>query len=257
MSVWKKIAIGIIIVFALIGLVFTAVFIGMRFGIFNVRGSAAERNSFFGAALLGLQSDECKVHPCAWADTPEWAVVREGLMKDVPVIERAAAETGVSARLIAAAVVPEQLRFFTSDRETFKQVFEPLKILGVLSQFSLGVSGIKQETAAEIDRRRGVVTDPQVLFDRLTDPHDHYYSYLYTALFIKQIQDEWAAAGFPIDRKPAVAITLFNIGFENSHPNANPQSGGAPITIGDATYSFGDLGSAFYNSNELIVALPK
>lgn len=34
--------------FALIGLLFTGVFVAMQFGLLNVQGSIAERNSFFG-----------------------------------------------------------------------------------------------------------------------------------------------------------------------------------------------------------------
>ncbi len=55
--------------------------------------------------------------------------------------------------MIASVVVPEQTRFFTSNREVFKRYFEPLKILGSLSQFSLGVSGIKEDTAIQIENQ--------------------------------------------------------------------------------------------------------
>lgn len=249
----KKVLYGIILLFALIGLVFTAVFVAMRFDLLNVRGTIDERNDFFGD-VLGV--DTCAVEVCAWQDTPEWATVREGLRKDADVLTRVSVETGVPARLIAAVVVPEQLRFFTSEREVYKQVFEPLKILGSLSQFSLGVSGIKQETATEINRRRGELVEPQVLYTQLTDPKDHYYSYLYTALFIKQIVGEWAAAGHPIDTEPAIIATLFNIGFENSHPNPTPQVGGAQIEVGGTVYTFGELAGSFYHSAELNDVLP-
>jgi hypothetical protein len=267
MKFWKWAGMSVVVFFALIGLLFTLVFIGMRFGLLNVRGSIADRNSFFN--ILGVQTDACQNNPCLWQDTPEWATVREGLRKDAPVINRVSAETGVSARLIASVVVPEQLRFFTSEREIYKQVFEPLKILGSLSQFSLGISGIKQETALQIEVRVSpadahLITYPATttdhgtaLFDRLTDSHNHYYSYLYTALFIKEVEAEWAKAGFPIDNKPEVIVTLFNIGFENSHPNAAPQVGGAPLTIGSTVYSFGTLGASFYHSAELTDVFPQ
>ncbi len=254
---------ALVLVFALIGVAFSAVFVGMQFGFFNVRGAISERNDSLGAALSAIEP--CTA--CAWSESPEWVVVREGLRKDAPTILRVSEETGVPARLIAAVVVPEQLRFFTSERETFKQIFEPLKILGSLSQFSLGVAGIKQNTAVEIERRlapsdQHLITyppgsnQPQLLFERLTDQHNHYWSYLYAALFIKQIQSEWASAGFPIDQKPGVTITLFNIGFENSRPHSAPQVGGAEITIGDTVYTFGALGAEFYSSRELRDVFP-
>ena len=72
---------------------------------------------------------------CAWNTTPEWAAIKGGLQKDVAVISRVSDETGIPKRLLAATVVPEQTRFFTSERDIFKRYFEPLKILGSLSQF--------------------------------------------------------------------------------------------------------------------------
>lgn len=260
MKLLRTVATTLILIFAAIGLLFTSVFVGMQFGWFNVRGASSERNASIGT-VLGAVTDTCTT-PCAWSESAEWDVVREGLRKDAATLLRVEKETGVPARLIATVVVPEQLRFFTSDRETFKQIFQPLKILGSLSQFSLGVAGIKQETANEIERRIApelapLITYPddtrsaQILFERLTDQHDHYWSYLYAALFIKEILTEWETAGHPIDTRPGIMATLFNIGFQNSHPNANPQVGGAVIEIGGTTYTFGELGASFYDSAEL------
>ena len=240
-------------IFALIGMVFTVVFIGMQFGLLNVRGSILERNSFFNqstdtqtaSVVASRPTQPCVaegVTVCDWNETPEWLVVAGGLTKDTEILKRVSSETGVSARLIASVVVPEQVRFFTSEREVFKRYFEPLKILGSLSQFSLGVSGIKQDTALQIERHSNDKTSPLYpgegyaqllvyrpgvdhdteLYKRLTDPNNHYYSYLYTALYIKEIQMQWARAGFPLDHKPEIVGTLFNIGFKGSSPKANP-----------------------------------
>jgi hypothetical protein len=216
------------------------------------------------------------VSVCAWNETPEWAVVAGGLTKDADIIHRVADLTQVSPRLIAAVVVPEQMRFFTSEREVFKRYFEPLKILGSLSQFSLGVSGIKQETATRIEQYANDASSPfypgdgyarllayqpgvhhaDELYKRLTDPKDHYYSYLYTALYIKEIEMQWQRAGFPIDRKPEIVGTLFNIGFQASSPKAHPQTAGATIIVGGKQYSFGQLGADFANSLELREIFP-
>ena len=95
------------------------------------------------------------------------------------------------------------------------------------------------------------------LYDRLTDPNNHYYSYLYTALYIKEIESQWQNAGFDISHNPGAITTLFNIGFQGSHPNANPQTAGAAITTGGQTYSYGELGADFYNSDELTTIFPK
>ena len=276
----RKILIAVVLIFAVIGFVFSGVFIGMQFGLFNVRGSSSERNQFFlgGGSLDNTPPCESlNEKTCDWKKTPEWRVIRDALQKDAAVIERVSAETGVSKRMIAAVVVPEQIRFFTSERETFKRYFEPLKILVSLSQFSLGVSGIKQETAEDIEKYandptsdfypgpgmaekiayKGEADRGTELYNRLTDPKDHYYSYLYTALYIKEIESHWKKAGFDISQNPEAVVTLFNIGFLGSKPNANPQPGGAPVTVGGVTYSYGTLGAAFYRSEELTAVFPK
>jgi hypothetical protein len=257
--------------FAGTGVLFTFVFIGMQFGLFNVRGSIAERNQSIGQATTTSPCVDPKLTMCDWNQTPEWEVIKAGLMKDRSVIAQVSAQTGVSGRMIATVVVPEQVRFFTSDRETFKRYFEPLKILGSLSQFSLGVSGIKQQTAATIEQYANdpgstfypgpgmtelIKHSPSVardteLYDRLTDAKNHYYSYLYTALYIKEVEAQWKSAGYDVSQNPAVIATLFNIGFGESHPNATPSAGGSSITTGGTTYSYGQLGADFYTSGEL------
>lgn len=284
-SRFKIILLSILGLFAAIGLLFSAVFVAMQFGLLNVRGSSIERNAFFATDTntpsASIPSTPCvneNEKTCIWNETPEWMVVEGGLTKDAAVIARVASDTGVSSRMIASVVIPEQIRFFTSEREVFKRYFEPLKILGSLSQFSLGVSGIKQETARKVEEyandpssvfypgseARILIAYPASiadkdaeLFRRLTDDKDHYYSYLYTALYIKEVLAQWRAAGFDIANNPEAVVTLFNIGFANSHPNATPQVGGAGITVGGRTYAFGELGSAFYRSELLLSVFPR
>jgi hypothetical protein len=270
---------AIVLFFALIGFLFTIVFVGMQFGAFNVRGSIKERNDFFATSTPGSRTASTTVDrscisgqtQCAWNETREWAAVKGGLEKDQSTIDSVAKETGVSPRLIASIVVPEQTRFFTAEREVFKRYFEPLKILGSLSKFSLGVSGIKQDTALDIEQFANDPTSPfypgkayapliayapgedhdKVLYDRLTDAKEHRYSYLYTALFIKEIEAQWKKDGFDISNNSGAIVTLFNIGFKKSHPNSDPKLGGAEITTGGQTYTYGELGSTFFNSREL------
>ena len=208
---------------------------------------------------------------CDWKETPEWGVIKNGLQKDEFVIKRVSEETGIPKRMIAAVVIPEQARFFTANREIFKKYFEPMKILGSMSQFSLGVSGIKEKTALEIEVNLAnkdsdfypgegldklIAYEPNAnrekeLFNRLTDPKDHYYSYLYTALYIREVESQWKSAGFDISKNPEIAATLFNIGFDNSKPNTTPAVGGTAINLGGKTYLYGELSSNFYNSEEL------
>ena len=275
----KRAAVVVVLVFAAVGAVFVGVYVAMQLGLFNVRGSIAERNAFFDTASTtpNIPCTNADQAVCGWSETPEWQVVKGGLQKDAGVIARVAKETGVSARLIATVVVPEQTRFFTSNREVFKRYFEPLKILGSLSQFSLGVSGIKEETADKIEQYANDPTSPfypgdgmasliaypdgvdhdSELFNRLTDAKDHYYSLLYTALYIKEIQEQWKRAGFDISKNPEAVATLFNIGFQASNPNANPRAAGAAIETGGHTYVYGELGALFYNSSELTDVFPK
>jgi hypothetical protein len=287
----------IVCIFALIGIAGSGVFVAMQYGLLNVRGTIVERNASFGVIPKigktdatttpdtpaepvgnGCRADHSQTSSCDWNETAAWDVVKGGLDKDAALINRVASETGVPARMIAAAVVPEQTRFFTDNREVFKRYFEPLKILGTMSKFSLGVSGIKQETAANIELYAHSSTSPFYpgdsiapllaypatttdksgeLFMRLTDEKNHYYSYLYTAAYIKEITSQWAAAGYDVSKRPDVLITLFNLGFNASSPKDNPQVAGATITVGGQSYSFGYLGTLFYQSDELSDVFPK
>lgn len=281
----KILLVGVIFIFTCIGMVVTAVYFGMNHGLLNVRGSIIERNASFGAVPTTTPeeiSNGCieglsQIKPCEWNQTVQWVVVRDALAKDAPLIARISEETGVSQRMIAAAVVPEQTRFFTDNREVFKRYFEPLKLLVSMSKFSLGVSGIKQDTAVLIETYanstssefypgpgiaellaypEGVDHDKE-LFNRLTDEKNHYYSYLYTAIFLKEIEAQWKKGGFDVSERPDVLVTLFNLGFPASHPNPNPKVAGAMITQGGQSYSFGYLGTLFYQSDELATSFPK
>ena len=268
----------VVYIFAAIGFVFTFVFIAMQFGLLNVRGSNADRNASLNIPKTEIIQDcsDKNKSKCNWSETKEWEILSAAFKKDAPVINKVAAEVGISPRMLVATVAPEQIRFFTSNRESFKKYFEPLKILVSLSKFSLGVSGIKQETANKIEEyandptspfypgpeakdliayKEGVNHDTE-LYNRLTDEKDHYYSYLYTALFIKEIENQWKASGFDVTNKPEVIVTLFNIGFNASIPNANPTVAGSSITLGGHTYTYGELGTLIYTSNELSSVFP-
>jgi len=245
-------------------LLYTAVFFAVKFGWTNVAGRVDPRSAEFQAARPTV--------PAAprWTRGEEWRTLATALRKDRPAIEGAARAAGVSPRLVAAVIVPEQLRLFYSEREIFKQIFAPLKILGNQTQFSWGVAGLKQETAKQIEEHLKDAassfylgpTNESLLdfqtdqpdeerFNRLTDDGDHYYSYLYAALFLKQVITQWEKAGFPIHDRPEILATLFNIGFEHSAPKTAPQVGGAVLEIGNEELGFGRLAYEFYYSVEL------
>ncbi len=127
--------------------------------------------------------------------------------------------------------------------------------------------GIKQGTAIEIENKLeendkkllAFTTDnpDEERFKRLTNENNRYWSYLYAALHLKEFMDEWKKAGFPIDNKPGVLATLYNIGFAHSKPNVDPKVGGALIEFKDRTYSFGAFAHDIYYSDELLEEFPR
>ncbi len=273
-----------IYVFALIGFVLVSGFFAVKFGLTNTKGIIDNQRNTFTKEVI----QEKKSSPILSENTlkqtntntlwtsDEWSVLRESVLRDHESLHKASELLDVNPRTIVSILIVEQLRLFHDNRELFKTVFAPLKILGVQSQFSWGVMGIKQETAIEIEKNLRATTSPFYLgkeyehildftttntdeerFMRLTDEESRYYSYLYTAVYIKEIETQWKKAGYDISKRPEIISTLFNIGFIHSKPNANPHSGGAIIPIGTTTYSFGSLALEFYNSEELIDYFPR
>jgi len=256
-------------IFAIIGFVLVVVYTAVESGLTKTSGVIDNQHDYFkNQAVLGNMDN-------AWEQGDEWQVLKAAITKDQTSIASSSQAAGVPARMIVALLVVEQLRLFHSDRELFKTAFAPLKILANQSQFSWGVMGIKQDTARMIEGNLQnpvspfypgpvyahlldfTTADPDTeRFDRLTDANDRSFSYLYAGLFIKEIEAQWQKAGMPIDNRPDIIATLYDIGFNDSHPNSNPQSGGAEIDIGTSTYSFGGLAESFYQSSELADAFP-
>jgi hypothetical protein len=210
-----------------------------------------------------------------WMNIAEWQTFKEAVAKDKKLIDSAANLTGVEPRLIVACLVGEQIRLFNSGREAYKKWIGPLKILSVESQFSFGVTGIKEHTAKEIERLLMDRNSEYYLGEkyehlldinssdssnqriaRLTSYKNHFYSYMYAAVFLKQVKMQWERAGFPIDNRPEILVTLFNVGFPQSQPKANPRVGGSTIEIREKKYSFGAIGYQFYYSGELYDLFP-
>lgn len=270
----KKIALGIVFIFAAIGFFLVAGYFAVRFGITNESGIIdVQREEFFGGAA---PSPIAPSYTGPWQNSEEWAVMEAAIRRDIDVLNRAAADSGVPARLIAANLVAEQLRLFFTEREAYKQFFYPLKILGPQSQFSWGVMGMKEDTAIQVEQNLTNPASPYYLgseyehkldfttadikterYTRMTDQYNHYWSYLYAGLYLKQIATQWERAGFPIDTRPEILSTLYNIGFRYSVPKADPQVGGAAITLSDGTRSFGGLAAEFYTSDLLTDILPR
>lgn len=214
-------------------------------------------------------------HAILWMNTPEWEALKVAIVKDKDKIDSAAMVTGVEPRMIVSCLIGEQIRLFNSKRETYKKYLGPVKVLSVQSQFSFGVNGIKDFTAAWVERN--LKNDTSVFYmgekyehildfktadhqteriDRLVDYRNHYYSYVYTGCILHQTKKQWERAGFDISNRPEILFTLFNIGFSESHPSANPQCGGSHITVADKVYTFGAIGFDFYYSGELAEEFP-
>lgn len=252
--------------FAAVGFILVSGYVAVRFGLTNDAGIIDRQSEFF-------QKSGRKP---AWAEGEEWRVFSAAALKDKGTIDKAAKAAGVEARLIAAELAVEQLRLYYSNRELFKRVFAPLKLLGDQSQFSWGVMGIKPETAGQIEEKMKNPASPfypgkeyehaldfvtknpdEERFNRLTDEKDRFYSYLYAALYTRELITQWRNAGYDIGARPEIIATLFNIGFERSVPKPDPRSGGAEIKISAETYSFGGLAAEFYNSDELLESFPR
>jgi hypothetical protein len=210
-----------------------------------------------------------------WMNISEWQDFKIACVKDKKLIDSVAELTGVESRLIVSCLVGEQIRLFNSNREAYKKWIGPLKILSVESQFSYGVTGIKIQTAIDIenklkkpnsefylgsqyshllDFKSGNPSGERV--KRLVDYKNHFYSYMYAAIFLKQMKTQWEKAGFPIDDRPEILATLFNVGFPQSKPKSNPRVGGSTIKIHDKPHSFGAIAFEFYYSGELIDEFP-
>lgn len=259
--------------FAVIGLFLVLGYVGVRYGLTNTKGIIDTQREWF---LKGEVSTQASTTPI-WSHTEEWKILEEAIRKDEQSIKKAARDSGISPRLIAANLVAEQLRLFFTEREFYKQFFSPLKILGSQTQFSWGVMGMKEETAINVENYLKDPTSVYYLgpekahlldlpldeaqkekrFSRMTDQHDHYWSYLYAGLYMNEVIHQWSSAGFSIGDKPEIVSTLYNIGFNHSQPNAAPKIGGAEIKIGDIGWSFGGLAGEFYYSNLLTDIFPR
>jgi hypothetical protein len=260
--------------FAIIGAILITGYVISKSGLTNKDSLIDDKTDYF---KVSRNLTDQKTY--AWLNTPEYISLKESIKKEQAVLTRVENETKIKPRLLASILFVEQMRLFTSNRELFKQIFEPLKLLGVQSQFSWGVLGLKQDTLIEIENNlknplspyylgidfektfnfssSTVVSKDEERFMRVTDEHNHYYTYLYAAIFIRQIEKQWQTAGFDIADRPEILATLYNIGFANSKPKADPKSGGAEIEIDKIKYSFGQLAYEFYYSNELLDIFPR
>lgn len=210
-----------------------------------------------------------------WMNGPEWPALKDAILRDSALINRAGQLTGVEPRLIVGCLIGEQIRLFNSKREMFKKYLGPVKVLSVQSQFSYGVNGIKEQTAITVEEHMkdptsefymgkayehllDFETDDHITerYKRLVDYGSHLYSYIYTGCILHQTMLQWRRAGYDISDRPDLLFTLFNVGFSQSVPKPNPMPGGSHIKVGDREYTFGAIGFDFYYSGELAQVFP-
>ena len=210
-----------------------------------------------------------------WENDAPWQTIKKAIVKDKDKFEQTSQITGVEPRLIVAITIVEQLRLYYTQRELFEKIFKPLSILANANKMAWGVMSIKEKAAIQIEnnlknKKSDLYPGPayehlldfsqtdtaKERYDRLTNEKDHYYSYLYGALLIKELVAQWSKSGYEIGDRPEILATLFNIGFNYSKPKAQPQVGGSTITIKGRDYTFGSLAYEFYYSGELLDEFP-
>ncbi|MBM3160261.1 MAG: hypothetical protein FJZ66_02910 [Bacteroidetes bacterium] len=234
---------------------------------------------------VGSQTNYNTESAYEWSNYTVWKQFSKALVKDKKAIDSVSRLTGVESRTIIVCVIAEQLRMFNSGREKFKEYVYPFANLILPTNRGYGVSGILEHTALRIERTLSRPNDefypgdyfryvvnfqdsfPERVNDsiaahkhktiqRLIKGGDHFYSYLYTALLLRQYQSQWERAGFSLANRPDVLGTLFNLGYQKSVPKKNPQVGGSTFVIGEKEYTFGGICFEFYYSGELQKEFP-
>jgi hypothetical protein len=219
------------------------------------------------ASVLTKYQDAGGENLFSWSNSESWDVIAKAILKDEAVIKRAASTLAINPRLLVSILIVEQLRLYDTQREYFEKFFKPLTILANANKMAWGVMAIKEKSAIDIENN---LKNPNSSFypgagyehlldfktadvareryNRLADEHDHYYSYLYGGLIIKELITQWEGQGYNISRRPEVLATLFNIGFTRSKPKEAPQVGGSIINLNGTSYTFGSLAHEFYYS---------
>jgi hypothetical protein len=231
-------------------------------------------------ANIQIKADLKTLSIYPWANCREWKQFCNAVKADKRAIDSVSKLTGVESRFIVMCLVGEQVRMFNSGREAFKKYVTPFNHLILPTNRGYGVTGILEHTALKIERNvfdkksifyagdyfQNVVnlkdSFPELVNDtiashkhltiqRLIKRGDHYYSYLYTAFFLRQFQAHWVKEGFTLENRPEILGTLFNLGYQKSKPKKNPEVGGSNFKVGGIEYTFGGICYEFYYSGEL------
>jgi len=221
----------------------------------------------------------------SWSNYKEWKEFCKVIKADKKAIDSVSLLTGVESRMIVMCLVGEQVRMFNSGREKFKKYVIPFNRLILPTNRGYGVTGILQNTAVKIEQNLfdkksqfyagdyfqkclnvkdsfpeyvndTIEAHKSIIIQRLINRGDHFYSYLYTAFFLRQFQAHWEKNGFTLANRPEILGTLYNLGYQKSKPNKNPSVGGSNFIVGNKDYTFGGLCYEFYYSGELQELFP-
>lgn len=227
-------------------------------------------------ALAAYFSDITTPSIYSWQNSEHWQIIKAAIVKEQEQINKASSMAGIQPRLLVSVAIVEQLRLYYTQREFYEKFFKPLKILANANKMAWGVMSIKEKMAIQtennlknknsdfypgpeyqniLDFPEGIAVEKE-RFRRLTEEKNHYYSYLYGALIIKEIQAQWQKKGYDLRYRPEIIATLFNIGFDLSKPKPNPAVGGSTLDINGEKYFFGSLAYEFYYSGELVAEFP-
>ena len=220
-----------------------------------------------------------------WSNYKEWKEFCKVIKADKKAIDSVSQLTGVESRMIVMCLVGEQVRMFNSGREKFKKYVVPFNRLILPTNRGYGVTGILQNTAVKIEQNLFDKKSPfyagdyfqkcinlkdsfpeyvndtieahkSIIIQRLINRADHFYSYLYTAFFLRQFQAHWEKSGLSLSNRPEILGTLYNLGYQKSKPKKNPSVGGSNFIVGNKDYTFGGLCYEFYYSGELQELFP-
>lgn len=155
----------------------------------------------------------------------------------------------MNPNLVFASILTEQTRYSATERWFMKKFLNSkAPFLFSMTSQSYGVGGIKSFTAEKISRDaveygygdsfKGYVGKTGETFWKpiLTKKYEEAR---FPTILIKNILTRWSNAGFSLEGKPGVVVTLYNFGnLEDKKPNASPKIGGAEIKLGSKTYYF-------------------
>ena len=116
------------VVFAIIGLIFTGVFIAMRLGLTNVRGTIAERNNSFFNDISNVSDANLTKTTYAWANSAEWGVLESVFIRDQDIIKNAAKDAGISPRILLGGVIGEHYVYVPGVRS----IYDVAVVIGTL-----------------------------------------------------------------------------------------------------------------------------